>query len=77
MVNKNFHAKSQVCASKNGWVVAIINNMNIDIQNCKFVAQKMAQLLQFKICKNAAFFQYPPILFQCVSFYRHGCQEIV
>ena len=30
-----FYAKSQVCASKNGWLVAIINNMNIDIQNSK------------------------------------------
>ena len=60
MVNMNFHAKSQVCASKNGWHVATINNMNIDIQNCKFVAQKMAQLLQFKIWKNAAFFSVSP-----------------
>ena len=36
---------------QNGWLVAIINNMNIDIQNFKFAAPKMAQLLQFQISK--------------------------
>ena len=46
--------------------------MNIDIQNCKFVAQEMAQLLQIKFEKMLHFFQYPPILVQHINFYRHG-----